>query len=248
MHDIGFSDKAKLEINVNKLGVYVVANAEGYLALARWCTQLAELHSGIRAEPQTEDTDTIDAPNQEYHLSMEITRDAITKGRYIFVSGAVEPYNPDNPESDVPDVFFCVSDQIGEGFWKGRTATGMSAEMVSEYAAFSSYSAFDQIEDLSAEGTKEALDELMQFVNGDDLVDKLYAIGFLYSFSDVPEARTLLLQLADDPDSAVRRYAIDVLANWFEGEDIKQAISAKLEDADPLVRTAARQVLEDFNF
>ena len=45
-------------------------------------------------------------------------------------SNSTEPFDPEDPESDVPDVFFCVSDQIGAGFWKGRVKSGMAEGLV----------------------------------------------------------------------------------------------------------------------
>ncbi|MDL5376682.1 hypothetical protein ACNOIU_04670 [Exiguobacterium mexicanum] len=48
--DPRFSHEAKLEVNLNDSGVNFVGNAEGYLALARMFTFLAETHMSIRME------------------------------------------------------------------------------------------------------------------------------------------------------------------------------------------------------
>ncbi|MBE0448895.1 MAG: HEAT repeat domain-containing protein [Actinobacteria bacterium] len=245
MKDTGFSERAKLEINVNEKGVFIIANVEGYLALARLCTNLAEIHALIRSEPRDEDTDTIDGTG-EYHLSMNITEKAIAEGRFIFSPGSIEPFDPEDPELDVPDVFFCVSDQIGAGFWKGRVKSGMEPELAEEYMVFAEYDPFERINELGGQGTKKSLDGLLEFIKGDDLVTKLYAIEQLITFYDVPEAKTVLMDLVRDADSAVRRYAIRTLANTFTDDDVKQAIATSLQDPDELVRAVASDASRDY--
>lgn len=135
MENIGFSDEAKLEINVNKCGVFIIGNVEGYLALARFCTFLAERHAEIRKEPSDEDTNTVFGEGG-YHLSMEVTAKAINESRYVFSVGPLKDLQPEDPEICVQDVIFHVSDRIGPGFWKGQVESGSTKDWVEHYSAF----------------------------------------------------------------------------------------------------------------
>lgn len=106
--DIGFSDTAKLQIDVSKYGVTILGNVEGYLALARFCTYMAEVHSEIRSEDP-------DFESGEYHLAMYISAKAIRERRFIFSPGPLKSLQPDDC---VQDIFFNVTDKIGPEYWE----------------------------------------------------------------------------------------------------------------------------------
>ena len=123
MKDIGFSKEAKLEFNVNEGGVAIVGNKEGYEALARFCNEMAEVHSDIRKnDPDFEDA--------EWHLGDEISKEAIKEGRYIFSPG---PVTEMGWEGSVPDVLFYVRDKIGKDFWGEEVESGAHEDWINQY-------------------------------------------------------------------------------------------------------------------
>lgn len=126
LQDIGFSNKAKLEFNVSEYGVSVLGNAEGFLALARFCTFMAEVHSVIRAEdPEFE--------SGEYHLAHYVSAKAIREGRFVFSPGPIKPLQLGE---ETQDIFFNVSETIGPDYWKSAVESGPAQDWLDESLAF----------------------------------------------------------------------------------------------------------------
>lgn len=119
-----FSDTAKLEINVSEYGVSIVGNAEGYLALSRFCTYLADIHMLIRTKPLKTDTNTVDGYGG-YHFSHYVTKYAIANQNYIFSPGPIKNLAK---KDSTQDVLFWISDKIGPEFWKNENESCSTKE------------------------------------------------------------------------------------------------------------------------
>ncbi len=135
MKEIGFSKDAKLEFNVNVGGVAVVGNAEGYLALARFCTQLAERSIELRRSEPADASDTIRGEG-EYHLAEYVAKKAISEGRFVFSPGPLAQYLPIDEFDTVQDVLFYVADNVGSKFWLSEDLTGALPEWLERSIAF----------------------------------------------------------------------------------------------------------------
>ncbi|MBI4743384.1 MAG: HEAT repeat domain-containing protein [Actinobacteria bacterium] len=104
-----------------------------------------------------------------------------------------------------------------------------------------------RIKELEADETKDALDELLGFVEDNDLAVKLTAIESLSFFDAFPRAKNVLIKLTKDVDEEVRYYAVESLES-FSGNDVGNAIISKLRDSDELVRIIAAEVLGSLKF
>lgn len=133
LNDSGFSHRACLEFNVNEGGIAIVGNVEGYLALARVCTLMAELHADLREDKNRKpDRDTVTEWG-EYHLHEYITAKAINERRFIFSPGPVQEKATD---ACVPDVLFYLADQIGPAFWGPEVPSGPTQDWLERTIPF----------------------------------------------------------------------------------------------------------------
>lgn len=108
-----FSHDAKLEVSLNKSGVNFVGNAEGYLALARMFTYLAQTHMSIRMEENPPPDVNTSYGYGPYHMK-DFIRDAFIQNKqYLFNPGALQDIDPEYEK----ELFFWLSDQIGADFW-----------------------------------------------------------------------------------------------------------------------------------
>lgn len=123
-----FSEKARMEVNVNKHGVSFVGNLEGYLAMARFFNFLAEVHMSIREEIPGPETNTVYGYGP-YHFSHYVTKEAIQESNYIFSPGPIKNLRP---SEGTQDVLFWLSDKIGPEFWKGETESGATEEWTND--------------------------------------------------------------------------------------------------------------------
>lgn len=115
-----FSEKAKMEVKVDKHGVSFVGNAEGYLSLSRFFTYLAEVHLSIREEPHRSETNTVQGYGA-YHFKDYVAEEKIQQGDYLFRPGPIRELETDNHEQDV---LFWLSDVIGPEFWLEKEKKG----------------------------------------------------------------------------------------------------------------------------
>lgn len=111
--DPHFDHDAKMEINLNESGVNFVGNAEGYLALARMFTFLAQTHMSIRMEENPPPDVNTSYGYGPYHMTDFIREDFIQNKQYIFNPGALHDVHPEEHQ----ELFFWLSDQIGPDFW-----------------------------------------------------------------------------------------------------------------------------------
>lgn len=123
-----FSEKGKMEVNVNEHGVSFVGNLEGYLALARFFNYLAEVHMSIREESPTPETNTVYGYGP-YQFSHYVTKKAIQQANYIFSPGPIKNLKPSEGSQDI---LFWLSDVIGPDFWKGETESGATEEWIND--------------------------------------------------------------------------------------------------------------------
>ena len=103
-----FDHDAKTEINLNESGVNFVGNAEGYLALARMFTFLAQAHMSFRMEENPSPDVNTSYGYSPYHMA-----DFIQNKQYIFDSCVLRDVHPEEHQ----ELFFWLSDQIGPDFW-----------------------------------------------------------------------------------------------------------------------------------
>lgn len=118
--EVDFKKRARLEINVNEYGVSFVANVEGYLALARFCTLLAETHAHLREEAP-------DFQEGEYHLGDYVGDEAVREKRFIFSAGPLRQLASHDPLV-TQDILFHVSDAIGADYWKDQGIESVAAK------------------------------------------------------------------------------------------------------------------------
>ncbi|MDF1509586.1 hypothetical protein PZE06_15700 [Robertmurraya sp. DFI.2.37] len=121
-----FSEKAKMEVNVNEQGVSFVGNSEGYLAFARFFNYLAEVHMSIREEKPQPETNTVYGYGP-YHISHYVTKKAIQQGDFIFSPGPIKKLGTSEATQDI---LFWLSDKIGSDFWKGEAESGATDEWI----------------------------------------------------------------------------------------------------------------------
>ncbi|OGX79989.1 MULTISPECIES: hypothetical protein [Exiguobacterium] len=108
-----FSHEAKMEVSLNAAGVNFVGNAEGYLALARMFTFLAETHMSIRMEENPSPDINTSYGYGPYHMTDYIRDKFIQNKQYVFDPGALHDSHPEHEK----ELFFWLSDQIGPDFW-----------------------------------------------------------------------------------------------------------------------------------
>jgi hypothetical protein len=128
-----FSEKAKMEVNVNEHGVSFVGNLEGYLAFARFFNYLAEVHMSIREEIPGPETNTIYGYGP-YHFSHYVTKKAIHQANFIFSPGPIKKLGP---SEGTQDILFWLSDKIGPDFWKGEAESGATEEWINDSISMS---------------------------------------------------------------------------------------------------------------
>lgn len=98
------------------------------------------------------------------------------------------------------------------------------------------------LEKLKKFETHEAFEEILTFIEDEDLAVKITAIELLSNFNSNQTAKKALIQLTNDPDTEVRMYSIESLSN-FSGDDVEEAVITRLEDPDSLVRMTAAECL-----
>lgn len=125
-YNVFFSKDAKIEVNINNGGVSVVANAEGYLALARFFCLLSEIHMSIRKDNNDPGVDTIYGYGA-YHFTHYLSTSAIKHGNFLFSPGPLKSFKSNG---NIQDVLFWVSDKIGPDFWLTETESGASEEWI----------------------------------------------------------------------------------------------------------------------
>lgn len=111
--DPHFDQDAKMEVNLNESGVNFIGNAEGYLALARMFTFLAQTHMYIRMEENPSHDINTSYGYGPYHMTDYIRDAFIQNKQYLFTPGALQNVNPEYEK----ELFFWLSDQIGPDFW-----------------------------------------------------------------------------------------------------------------------------------
>lgn len=111
-----FSEDAKMEVSLNKSGVNFVGNAEGYLALARMFTFLAQTHMSVRMEDNPSPDVNTSYGYGPYHMTDYIRDAFIQNKQYLFNPGALHDVDPEYKK----ELFFWLSDQIGPNFWVKR--------------------------------------------------------------------------------------------------------------------------------
>lgn len=111
--DPHFDHDAKMEINLTEAGVNFVGNAEGYLALARMFTFLAQAHMAVRMEENPPPDVNTSYGYGPYHMADFIREDFIQNKQYIFNPGALQDVHPEEHQ----ELCFWLSDQIGPNFW-----------------------------------------------------------------------------------------------------------------------------------
>lgn len=119
-----FSEKAKMEIKVDKDGVSFVGNTEGYLSLSRFFTYLAEVHVSIREEPDSPETNTVQGYGA-YHFKDYVAEQKIRQGDYVFRPGPIRDLATKDHKQDV---LFWLSDVIGPQFWLEKEDEGTKKE------------------------------------------------------------------------------------------------------------------------
>lgn len=114
---------AKVEFNVHKHGVSIVANREGWQSLAEWCA--------IMAHPDMQDG------LDPYSLTMDVVPPEMVNEERSMTAfwGITEP-----PDAMYQDVWFHRSEVIGDEYWEGAISSGNSpysqagaAEAVARY-------------------------------------------------------------------------------------------------------------------
>lgn len=111
--DPQFNHDAKMEIKLNEQGVNFVGNVEGYLALARMFTFLAQAHMYVRMEENPSPDVNTSYGYGPYHMKYFIRDAFIQNKQYLFTSDALQDVNPEYEQ----ELFFWPSDQIGPDFW-----------------------------------------------------------------------------------------------------------------------------------
>jgi hypothetical protein len=105
--DFRLSEDARIEFNIDdETGLHLLANAEGWRELGRWCLHMADEH--VYDWPQTH------SAHSDFELSWDFARSAaLEEGRVVLafwgMSDAVGP--------DGRDVFFHKSSSPGSVFW-----------------------------------------------------------------------------------------------------------------------------------
>ncbi len=89
--DPHFDHDAKMEINLNEAGV----NFEGYLALARMFTFLAQAHMYVRMEETPSPEVNTSYGYGPYHMTDYIRDVFIQNKQYLFTPGVLQDVNPE---------------------------------------------------------------------------------------------------------------------------------------------------------
>nr|WP_240731310.1 hypothetical protein [Exiguobacterium mexicanum] len=127
--DPHFDHDAKMEIKLNEQGVNFVGNVEGYLALARMFTFLAQAHLYVRMEENPSPDVNTSYGYGPYHMKYFIRDAFIQNKHYLFTSDALQNIDPEYEQ----ELFFWLSDQIGPEFWveKMKTSNDLNRGTVS---------------------------------------------------------------------------------------------------------------------
>lgn len=122
--DPHFNHDAKMEVSLNEAGVNFVGNAEGYLALARMFTYLAQTHMSIRMEENPPPDVNTSYGYGPYHMKDFIRDMFIENKQYLFNLGALQDLDPEYEK----ELFFWLSDQIGPDFWAEKEEEESNSE------------------------------------------------------------------------------------------------------------------------